>query len=330
MPGMIKLGILSFAHMHAYSYAASVNALPGVELSAVWDDGPKRGRAAAKQFGAPYEGNLDRLLQSDIDGVIITAENAKHRNLAEAAAKAGKWVLCEKPLATTVKDAKAIVKACEKAGVGLGTAFPCRFVSALIEARTQLQAGAFGDILAVSCTNHGQFPGGWFADNTLAGGGAIMDHTVHVADALRWMLGKEFTGVYCEGGNQLHGDAIDTDDLGSLHLEMEEGVQVSHVASWSRPETFPTWGDVTMEFVGSGGVLQVDAFLQKVSVFNDEAKRHDWAFWGDNPDLGLVQDFADAIRDQRPLCATGEDGLRAVEVTAAAYRAMKAKRMVAV
>jgi len=327
---MIKIGLLSFAHMHAYSYAACLNALPNAELSAIWDDSPKRGRAAAKQFETTFEGHIDRLINSDIDGVIITAENAKHRSLVEAAAKAGKWILCEKPLATSVKDAKAMVKACEKAGVGLGTAFPCRFVSTLIEARTQIQAGVFGDILAASCTNHGQFPGGWFADNTLAGGGAIMDHTVHVADVLRWILGKEFTRVYCEGGNLLHGGDIDTDDLGSLHLEMEEGTQISHVASWSRPATFPTWGDVTIEFIGSEGVLNVDAFMQKVSVFNDTTKRHDWAFWGDNPDMGLVQDFVESIRDKRPPRATGIDGLRAVEVTVAAYRAMKAKRMVAV
>jgi predicted dehydrogenase len=324
------MGIMSFAHMHAYSYAACLNALPEAEFAAVWDDDPKRGKAAAKQFGVPFVGALEKFLASDIEGVVITSENVKHLAMAEAAAAAGKWILCEKPLAPTVKDAKAIIAACKKAKVGLGTAFPCRYVPALMDARRLIQSGEFGEIYAISCTNHGQFPGGWFADKALSGGGATMDHTVHVADVLRWILGKEFTQVYCELGNQLHKKEIKTDDLGSLHLEMDGGVQVSHVASWSRAKSFPTWGDVTIEFIGSKGVLNVDAFNQKLNVYCDATMRPEWAYWGGNPDLGLVRDFVQAVIERREPCVTGTDGLRATEVTVAAYKSAKAKRMVAI
>lgn len=327
---MTKIGILSFAHMHAYSYAACLNEHPGAALAGVWDSDAKRGKAAAKQFGTKFFGDVGALLASDVEGVIICAENIHHRRLVEAAAKAGKWILCEKPLATTVADAKAMVAACKKAKVGLGTAFPCRWVPALMEARKQIQAGEYGDIVAASCTNHGQMPPGWFVDPKLAGGGATMDHTVHVADVLRWILGKEFTKVYCESGNQLHKKQIKTDDLGSLHLEMEGGVQVSHIASWSRPKSFPTWGDVTIEFVGTKGVLNIDGFNQKLNVYNDKAMKLEWAYWGDNPDLGLVDDFVDAVMNRRAPSVTGEDGLRAVEVTVAAYKSVKARKMVAV
>ena len=180
---------------------------------------------------------------------------------------------------------------------------------------------------AASCTKHGQFPGGWFAKDELAGGGATMDHTVHVADVLRWMTGKEFTKVYCEKGRLLHKN-INTDDVGCLHLEMEGGLKVSHIASWSRSDSFPTWGDVTLEIIGQKGVVSVDAFNQKVNVYNDDVMRAEWAGWGDNPDLGLVKDFVDAVDERRDPSVTGLDGLRAVEVTAAAYKSAESGRVV--
>lgn len=327
---MTKIGIMSFAHMHANSYAAALCELPNAELAAVWDDDPKRGRAMAKQFGAKFIADQDRFLASGLDGVIITSENAKHRAMVEAAAAAGLWILCEKPLAPAVADAKAMIQACKTAKVGLGTAFPCRYVPALMAARGQIQSGAFGEIYAVCCTNHGQNPGGWFADPKQSGGGATMDHTVHVADLLRWILGKEHTKVFCELGNVLHGKTLKTDDLGSVHMEMTGGVQVSHLASWSRAKSFPTWGDVTLEFIGEKGVLNVDAFAQKVDVYSDDTMRHLYAPWGDNPDLGLVADFVSAVEERRDPSVTGVDGLRATEVTVAAYKAMKAGRMVRV
>lgn len=327
---MTKIGILSFAHLHAHSYAACLNALTDATLAGVWDDDPKRGRAAARQHGTRFHADLDAFLASDVEGVIIAAENVRHRPLAEAAAAAGKWILCEKPLATTVADAKAMIAACRRAKVGLGTAFPCRFAPPLMAAREQLLRGDFGEILAVACTNHGQYPGGWFSDPALSGGGAVMDHTVHVADALRWMLGKEITRVYCEADNLLHRGRFATDDLGSLHLEMDGGVQVSHLASWSRAKSFPTWGDVTMEFVGTGGVLYVDAFRQKLDLYSDDTMRATWPGWGDNPDLGLIADFVVATRERRSPAVTGEDGLRAVEVAVAAHKALRDRRAVGV
>lgn len=324
---MAKIGIMSFAHMHAQSYAACLNALPQAELAGIWDDDPKRGKEMAKAYGTPFTPNLDTFLAGDMDGVIICSENAKHRVMVEAAAKAGKWILCEKPLATTVADAKAMIAACKKAGVGLGTAFPCRFAPTLIEARNQVRSGAFGEILAIAATNHGQCPFGWFVDEKLAGGGATMDHTVHVADYLRWMLGREFTKVYCEKGNLLHKKDFKTDDLGMLNLEMEGGIQVSHIASWSRAKSFPTWGDVTLEIIGTKGVLNVDAFNQKVNVYNDSTMRTEWAPYGDNPDLGLVGDFVNAVDERIAPSVTGEDGLRATEVTVAAYKSAKSGKM---
>jgi len=325
---MPKIGIMSFAHMHTYSYGACLNALPEAEFVAVWDDKPRRGRAAARQFGATFVSKLEKFLDLDLDGVIICSENVKHREMTTLAAQAGKWVLCEKPLATNVADAHAMIKACEKAKVGLGTAFPCRFAAPLRVARDRIVSGEFGAVYAAACTNNGSNPGGWFAEDMLSGGGATMDHTVHVVDVLRWITGKEFRKVYCEAGNVLHRDTLETDDVGLLQLEMEGGAQVSHVASWSRPKSFPTWGDVTIEFICEKGVLNVDAFNQRVDVYSDAAMKAEWVSWGGNPDLGLVRDFVRAIMEKRPPCATGLDGLRATEVTVAAYESLKSGNVV--
>lgn len=326
---MINIGIMSFAHMHAYSYAACLKGHSNASLKSVWDGDAKRGRAAAKQFGAKFIGDQKKFLSSGLDAIIVTSENVHHRAMTEAAAKAGLWVLCEKPLATTVADAQAMIAACEKAGVGLGTAFPCRYVTSMIEVKKQIESGALGDLYAAACTNNGKFPGGWFADPKLSGGGAVMDHTVHVADALRWLTGKEFTKVYCECGNLMKRGAK-VDDVGSLHLEMEGGVIVSHVASWDRAASFPTWGDVTMQLIGSKGVIEVDAFNQKLDVYSDAAVRAEWAFWGDNADMGLIDDFVSAVRDRRAPSVAGLDGLRAVEVTVAAYTSAKSRKMVVI
>ncbi|HUW62220.1 MAG TPA: Gfo/Idh/MocA family oxidoreductase [Candidatus Bathyarchaeia archaeon] len=326
---MARIGIMSFAHMHAYSYAACLNDLAEAEFTAVWDDNHTRGKKAAREFNTAFVPELDKFLAMDMQGVIVTSENVRHREMVEAAAAAGKWVLCEKPLAPNVADAKAIIAACRHAKVGLGTAFPVRYSEPMMAVRQMLNSGEYGEVYAASCTNNGQFPGGWFAKQALSGGGATMDHTVHIVDALRWMTGREFTRVYCENGNLLrHG--IDTDDVGSLHLKMEGGIQVSHVASWNRAKSFPTWGDVTIEIVCEKGVIRVDAFNQKISIYNDDAVRAEWAYWGGNSDLGLIQDFVAAVDERREPSVTGVDGLRAVEVTVAAYKSAAAGKMVRV
>lgn len=326
---MIRIGIMSFAHMHAHAYAACLHQLPGAELAAIWDDDPRRGRAAAKQYGVRFIPKREAFLAGKLDAVIVCSENVKHRPMVEAAASAGRDVLCEKPLATTPADARAMIAACRRAKVLLGTAFPCRFATALVETRDRFRRGELGRLVAAACTNNGRFPGGWFADPALSGGGAVMDHTVHVADVLRWITGHEFTRVYCACANKLH-PGLPTDDVGSLQLEMETGIAVSHVASWNRPEAFPTWGDLTLELHGIRGTLSVDAFAQKIDVYRNDTGRGEWVGWGDDANLSLVQDFVEAVRERRPPRATGEDGLRALEVTIAAYKSARSGESVTI
>lgn len=326
----MRIGIVSFAHMHAHSYAACLKRLPGAELAAIWDDNGRRGRAAAKANGVAFSPRLDdMLLGTGLNAVIICSENARHREHVEAAARAGLWSLCEKPIATTLDDARAMIGACKKAGVGLGIAFPCRFATPLAETRERIRRGDIGKLVAATCTNNGQYPGGWFADPAQSGGGAVMDHTVHVADVMRWITGSEFTRVHCACGNLIH-EGIETDDVGSLLLQMENGAQVSHVASWDRPESFPTWGDLTLDLMGTKGSLRVDAFCQKIDVYADAVGKGSWMGFGDDANFALVTDFVDAVRRGRAPRATGEDGLRALEVTLAAYRSARSGKAISI
>lgn len=326
---MTRIGIISFAHMHAYSYAHCLNALPDVEFAGVWDANAQRGHAAAKDYGTTFHDSLNGLLASGLNAVIVCSENVYHREHTEAAAEAGAWVLCEKPLATTVADAKAMIAACKRAKVGLGTAFPCRYADVLIELRERVARGEIGAPLAAACTNNGQYPGGWFVDERLSGGGAVMDHTVHVVDVMRWITGREFTKVYCEKASKIHPETP-TDDIGSLHLEMEDGFKMTHVASWNRPSAFPTWGDVTIDLTGTQASVYVDAFSEKVDVYDNRATRAQWAGFGSNADLALVRDFVDAVAEGRTPSVSGEDGLRAVEITLAAERSAATGKMVRV
>jgi UDP-N-acetylglucosamine 3-dehydrogenase len=322
----MRVAILSFAHMHAWSYAAALQKAPGAQLSLIWDEDASRGRQAAEQFGCRFEPDLEAALASDIGAVIITAANAHHKELAVKAARAGKHILCEKPIATSVADAREMIEAARQAGVQLMTAFPCRYSPPVLRVKQALAEGAIGEVLAVKATNHGYLPGGWFVDPQLAGGGAVIDHTVHVADLLRWFLGREFTAVYAEVDTRFHD--LSVDDCGMLLMEMEGGIFVSHDPSWSRPSAYPTWGDVTMEIVGTKGTISLDAFSQNLTLYNNQDRKAAWIPFGSDMDEGLVADFIRCASANTRPPITGEDGLRAMEVALMAYESAKAGKPV--
>ncbi len=314
----LRCALLSFAHVHAPSYAAALSRLPETELVAIWDDDIARGEQAAAQYNTDFSSDVTTLFgRPDVDAVIITAENRRHRALCEAACGTGKHVLCEKPLATTSEDALAMIAAAEQAGVTLATAFPLRHSLPARRVKQQLEGKALGEVYAVRATNHGMLPPGWFQDPALAGGGAVMDHTVHVVDLLRWYLDDEPVEVYAEVSHGIYGLAVE--DAALLTISFRSGVVATLDPSWSRPPSFPLWGDLTMEIAGQRGTLALDAFAQKV-VFNPrQSGRTEWLGWGADADSPMLEDFARAVRQGRRPAADGRDGERALAVALAAY-----------
>ncbi|PLS76894.1 MAG: gfo/Idh/MocA family oxidoreductase [Chloroflexi bacterium] len=314
----MKIGILSAAHVHTSSYARALQQIPGVTLAGLWDDNVTHGQQRAEEYDTTFEADLDRLLEA-CDAVVICSENVRHRELTVKAAEAGRHVLCEKPLATTTADARAMVEACQKAGVLLGTAFPVRQSGAVISLRDAVRNGVLGHVLMIRGTNRGTMPGGWFVDKSLSGGGAITDHTVHVVDAIRFVTGEEITSVYAQADTHFYPD-LAVEDCGLLIMELSGGGIVSLDPSWSRPnQAFPTWGDVTMEVSGTEGVANVDYTAEHTKLYSNSRVRAAQLGWGEDNDLLLVTDFVRAIREGRAPMASGEDGMRAVEVVEAAY-----------
>jgi UDP-N-acetylglucosamine 3-dehydrogenase len=325
---MIRVAMLSFAHMHAESYAACIARLDRVELAGVYDRDQARGRTMAHRFGTDFYDKIEVLLAADVNAVIVCSENARHRELTVAAAEAGKHVLCEKPIAASVEDAEAMIRACESSGVTLQVAFPCRFLTAVVRAKQIVDEGKLGRIVAIKGTNRGTKPGGWFTDKALAGGGAVMDHTVHVADLMRWFLGAEVTQVYAEVGNMMYGDEFD--DCGILTMTFDNGVFATLDPSWSRNRAYPTWGDVTMTLTGTDGVLAVDAFDQKLMLYAADEPAGRAVCVADDMDLFLVKDFIECVAQGRAPSITGRDGLEAMRVALAAYESAAAHRPVTI
>lgn len=319
---MIRIGILSFAHHHGESYIANLRNLKDVELVGVVDDDPMRGQTLASQNNARYFHTYEDLLAEKPDGVIICTENNRHREMVEMAASRGINILCEKPLATTLDDAHAIVEACDKAGVLLMTAFPMRFSAPLLEIKARLDNGDFGDVYCFNATNQGELPTkhrSWFVDPELAGGGAIIDHTVHLVDIMRWFTGSEVKNVYAKSNRIFHADEVQVETGALEMLTFDNHMFATIDASWSRPPYWPTWGGLTFEMVTQRGAVQVDAFRQNLNVYRHEWQGAQWMPWGSDSNQAMVQEFAAAIRENRTPRVTGMDGLRAVEVTLAAY-----------
>src|SRR5262249_18408312 len=152
--------------------------------------------------------------------------------------------------------------------------------------------GKIGKVLAIRGTNRGRCPFDWFVQPALSGGGAVIDHTVHVTDLMRWLLGSEVKEVYAEISNGINGREFY--DCGFLTMQFENGVFATLDTSWSRPKSFPIWGDVTMAVVGEGGTLTLDMFSQNLVHYSDKTGGVSWDGWGSNVDLLMVQAFTEA------------------------------------
>ena len=325
----LGVGIISFAHLHAVAYANVFTAMDDARLVAIADDDAARGSEMAAQYGVEHVADYRRLLErDDVHAVVVTSANAHHRDQVAGAAQAGKHVLCEKPIATSREDAVAMIEACARHGVHLQTAFPMRFSPPVIALREAIQAGAVGTPLAAMTTNHGRMPPGWFSDPALAGGGAVMDHTVHVADLLRWTFAADFIEVFAEVGTRMH-PGIAVDDVGMLLLTMDNGLFASLDPSWSRPKSWPTWGGVTIEVVGDDGVIAMDAFKQQLHVFDDRTGAYRLEPWASGGDPPMIRSFVDAVLADREPEVTGTDGLKALEVALCAYESARTRRPVA-
>lgn len=306
--------------MHAYGYAQAIASLEGLEAVGVWDDKIERAQRFWESMGIEVYPERDRLL-NDVDAVIICSENTRHVEIGQAAAQARKHILCEKPLVTDLVAGQAWLEECRSAGVKLMTAFPCRYSPAFGRLREAVESGILGRLVAICSTNRGSCPFDWFVDTELSGGGAMIDHTVHVVDLLRALLGTDPVRVQAQTGNLMYAEAWE--DTAMLTLEYDNGFFATLDSSWSRPKSYKTWGDVTMNAVFEQGVIELDLFNQHLDVYRNESMRHGLAGYGSDLDRLLVADFLRCIREDSEPTVTGEDGLAASRIALAAYESVR-------
>ena len=322
----MKIGMMSFAHMHAYSYAEGLKNIPNVELVGIYDDNVERGQEVAVNYNTIHYSDQADFLAQEMDAVIICSENNRHKEMVLNAAKAKKHILCEKPIATNLDDATEMIQVCEDNNVTLQIAYPVRFSSPIRELKEMIDKGELGDIVAFRSTNRGQNPGGWFIDEEQSGGGAVLDHTVHMLDIMRWYLNEEVTEVRAFVDSYFHD--VDIDDAGILTFEFKNGVIASHDASWSRFTEYPTWGDATIEVIGTKQTVKVDAFKEHFRMFGSGSKSLEHVFFGNDMDYGLILDFVNCVKEGREPSITGYDGLKSLEVSLAAYQSSELKRAI--
>ncbi|ACZ31143.1 oxidoreductase domain protein [Xylanimonas cellulosilytica DSM 15894] len=320
----VKIALLSFAHSHAEAYAPLLAAWPGVELlttdpdgDAV-DDGTLRGRRLAEHLGVAYVDTYEEALAWGPAAVVVCSENARHRDLVVAAASAGAHVLCEKPLATTIEDGQTMVDACRDAGVFLMMAYPVRFSPEFETLRRNVEAGVLGDLLAVVGTNNGKIPVGgrpWFVDPELAGGGALFDHVVHVADLVDALTGGEQPATVRAVTNRiLHADdpRVRAETGGLVTATYDDGTVLTIDSSWSHPDAAPNWGGLTLQAVGSEGVIDIDPFGTHVggTAGGGEA----WLYLSTDLDHAMLGHFLAAMRSGTAPQPDGEVGLRTLRL----------------
>jgi predicted dehydrogenase len=273
-----------------------------------------------------------------IQAVLICAENSRHAVLTVAAAGAGKHVLCEKPMATTLAECDEMIAACRGAGVHYMQTFPKRFDPIHQEVRRMVAAGELGRIVRMRI-RHGHYFGlgpwatdpaeAWFQQPELSGGGAYLDEGIHAVDLMRWIFGDPVSVVAQMGRSAMDSQV---EDHGVAIYGYPGGVTCVHESSW-----VDLAAESTMEIYGTEAVL-VHGFTDCATTRNADDS---WAagpvrVWRRaEPDRGwqpvslpvtfgryhhrVAEQFVAALAAGEGMPVTGEDGRAALALILAAY-----------
>ncbi len=319
----VKLGILG-AGIIAKSFMEAAPAVRDLEVARICDLVEDVARALAQPYGIAWETDYRALLaDKSIDAVYIALPHHLHEEAAVAAARAGKHILLEKPMANSLEEADRILAAQRAAGVKLMLGFTHRFHSELETAKRLIDAGELGHIsLAVDImTTGGRIPG-WFWQRQQAGGGVLHVNGAHSFDRLRWLVGAEIVEVFA------YADTYDVrktvEDSVVVALRFENGAMGSVVHNWVVDFDLPFKCD--LDLYGSSGAIRIDTW----NALQFSNANHTWTQRRQRDDMFQkeISEFVGAILEDREPCVTGEDGRRSLACVQAAYESARAGKAV--
>jgi myo-inositol 2-dehydrogenase / D-chiro-inositol 1-dehydrogenase len=330
----VRIGIVG-SRFQADCVAAAAKAMPGEgEIVAV--ESPTKGHAAdfAKRHGIAraYTDYRELLGDPNVDVIWIAAPNRVHARITIDAAKAGKHVVCEKPLCMTLEEADAMIDACHKAGVLLLYAEELFFTPKYVKAKQMADEGAFGRVhLVKQGEKHSGPHADWFWDVEQSGGGAVMDLGCHGIAFCWWFLGKPaITSVYSQMSTQVHGARTTGDDEAITIIEFANGASGIVESSWNRRGGM----DDAIEVFGDKGQTYADLLMgNALPTYSDvgfgyavekAATTKGWTYpvFEEHWNYGFPQElrhFARCVRGQETPIADGETGRVVQEALYAAY-----------
>jgi 1,5-anhydro-D-fructose reductase (1,5-anhydro-D-mannitol-forming) len=299
-------------------------------LVAVFSRDEERGVGFAARHGAARSyTSLEALLEDpEVEVVCIATPNHCHAQQTVMAAQAKKHVLCEKPMATTVADARHMVEVCRQNSVKLGTGFHSRHHPAHVQAQKMVASGEVGEPVLAKvqwAANFGPAAQWWFQPE--AGGGALLTRGIHAIDLLRFLLGQEVVEVtaYTRRDNPQY----PYEELALVMLKFSGGalgvMDCSHIV--------PHWHNDVVVYGSKARLVSqgtVGVHLRGELQYLSETETARWEFQGKGLYARQAEAFNQAILEDRQPNASGLDGLRLVEITQAVFQSAQTGQAVPV
>ena len=318
--GVGVVGVGEMGRCHAHNLRRLV---PEANLIAIADLNGSRARQVADELEIEHSySSLDAILErQDIRAVVIATPDKFHTDAVQAAARAGKDILCEKPLGLDAKSATEALKAVEQAGVQMQVGFMRRYDPAHIATKMQIDAGEIGEPVIYKSVGRDKDMPPISAYESRINGMLFFTNSIHDFDSARWLMDDEVAEVHAFGTTTIRPELEQYDDIvaGSVNLRFQKGA-IGNVESYTQC----LYGyDVRTEIVGSKGSIMLGSLQQHSAAFlkphggSYELADHFLTRFRDAY-LAQLKDFVHNLLHDRPLLVTGKDGLRAVEIAVAA------------
>lgn len=332
--GPVKVGIIG-SQFQGDIHAASFEMVRHEgEVVAVASPTPGNAAELARKYKIPrvFTDYREMLKEPDIEMVTITAPNRLHAQMAIDIAKAGKHIVCEKPMAMTIEECEQMIDAAKRHGVLLMYAEELFFTPKYLKAKEMADAGAFGKVYLVKQSEKHFGPHSpWFWEVERAGGGTLMDLGCHGIAFCYWFLGRPaIKSVYCQMGTYVHADKTRAEDDSLCIIEFENGAVGFVEDSWARRGGM----DDRIEVYGDAGVTYANLHMgNALPTYSENGYGYavekaptttGWTYpvFEELWNYGFPQEmahFSRCVRGKETPQATGEDGLVVMEVMYAGY-----------